>query len=154
MSLLDKILSNRKNALADAANIEALQNEYAEFAEQAATKIDALSGEIATLKATAEVWKQKYEATVAEQAKAKADARLSQLTTLFGDTKGAELHSKLSKLPDEDYAAIVDATASLQDTVDKKLEEIAGSDAENISIKPLEELSGTAKILRARYANQ
>ena len=154
MSLLDKILSNRKNASADAANIEALQNEYAEFAEQAATKIDALSGEIATLKATAEVWKQKYEATVAEQAKAKADARLSQLTTLFGDAKGAELHSKLSKLPDEDYAAIVDATASLQDTVDKKLEAVAGSDAENTSAKPLEELSGTAKILRARYANQ
>jgi hypothetical protein len=116
--------------------------------------VDALNDEIAKVQASADAWKQKYEAAVAEQAKAKADSRLTQLTSLFGDEKGKSLHASLSKLPDTDYAAIVEATKALQDNVDGELEAIVGSDAENKGTKNLGEISGTAKILRERFAKQ
>ena len=154
MNFFESFLGKRKEASADVASIESLQAEYAQFAEQAAIKVDALNDEIAKAQASADAWKQKYEAAVAEQAKAKADSRLTQLTSLFGDEKGKSLHASLSKLSDTDYAAIVEATKALQDNVDSKLEAVAGIDAENKETKNLGEISGTAKILRERFAKQ
>lgn len=154
MNFFESFLGKRKEASADVASIESLQAEYAQFAEQAAIKVDALNDEITKVQASADAWKQKYEAAVAEQAKAKADSRLTQLTSLFGDEKGKSLHASLSKLPDTDYAAIVEATKALQDNVDSKLEAVVGTDAENKETKNLGEISGTAKILRERFAKQ
>jgi phosphoglycerate kinase len=50
--------------------------------------------------------------------------------------------------------AIVEATKALQDNVDSKLEAVVGTDAENKETKNLGEISGTAKILRERFAKQ
>ena len=116
--------------------------------------MDALTSEVASLKASVEGWKGKYEALVADQVKAKQETRMTQLSTLFGDTQAKELHTSLSNLSDDQYTKVVEAMQAKQDQADTKLEAVIGSDADNKQDKKLEEVSATAKILRERFATK
>ena len=151
MSIFESWLVSRKKASVDTSEIE---KEYAQFAEEAGVRMDALTSEVASLKASVEGWKSKYEALVADQVKAKQETRMIQLSTLFGDTQAKELHTSLSNLSDDQYTKIVEAMQAKQEQADAKLEAVIGSDADNKQDKKLDDVSATAKILRDRFAKK
>ena len=151
MSIFESWLGSRKQASVDTSEIE---KEYAQFAEEAGVRVDALTSEVASLKASVEGWKGKYEALVADQVKAKQETRMTQLSTLFGDTQAKELHTSLSSLSDDQYTKIVEAMQTKQEQADTKLEAVIGSDADNKQDKKLDDVSATAKILRDRFAKK
>ena len=151
MSIFESWLGSRKQASVDTSEIE---KEYAQFAEEAGVRVDALTSEVASLKASVEGWKGKYEALVADQVKAKQETRMTQLSTLFGDTQAKELHTSLSSLSDDQYTKIVEAMQAKQEQADAKIEAVTGSDADNKQDKKLDDVSATAKILRDRFAKK
>lgn len=151
MSIFESWLGSRKQASVDTSEIK---KEYAQFAEEAGVRVDALTSEVASLKASVEGWKGKYEALVADQVKAKQETRMTQLSTLFGDTQAKELHTSLSNLSDDQYTKIVEAMQAKQEQADAKLEAVIGSDADNKQDKKLDDVSATAKILRDRFAKK
>ena len=151
MSIFESWLGKRKEASVDASAIE---KEYAQFAEEAGVKVDALTTEIASLKASVSDWQKKYEALVSDQVKTKDATRMTQLSSLFGDTQAKELHTSLSNLSDDQYTKIVEAMQAKQEQADTKLEAVLGSDADNKQDKKLDDVSATAKILRDRFAKK
>ena len=151
MSIFESWLGKRKEASVDASAIE---KEYAQFAEEAGVKVDALTTEIASLKASVSDWQKKYEALVSDQVKTKEATRMTQLSSLFGDTQAKELHTSLSSLSDDQYTKIVEAMQAKQEQADTKLEAVIGSDADNKQDKKLDDVSATAKILRDRFAKK
>lgn len=151
MSIFESWLGKRKEASVDASAIE---KEYAQFAEEAGVKVDAMTAEINSLKASVSDWQKKYEALVSDQVKTKEAARMTQLSNLFGDTQAKELHTSLSSLSDDQYTKIVEAMQAKQEQADTKLEAVIGSDADNKQDKKLDDVSATAKILRDRFAKK
>ena len=151
MSIFESWLGKRKEASVDASAIE---KEYAQFAEEAGVKVDTLTSEIASLKASVSDWQKKYEALVSDQVKTKEATRMTQLSSLFGDTQAKELHTSLSSLSDDQYTKIVEAMQAKQEQADTKLEAVIGSDADNKQDKKLDDVSATAKILRDRFAKK
>ena len=151
MSIFESWLGKRKEASVDASAIE---KEYAQFAEEAGVKVDAMTAEITSLKASVSDWQKKYEALVSDQVKTKEAARMTQLSNLFGDTQAKELHTSLSSLSDDQYTKIVEAMQAKQEQADTKLEAVIGSDADNKQDKKLDDVSATAKILRDRFAKK
>lgn len=157
MSIFDKFLGVR--AEANVGDYAQLKAEYEAFANDAATKYEALEQKYSALMADVEKqqallkeYEHKVKAEAEQKQAAVANARKQKLQAAFGDAQAEQLFASMSALPDDAFDNVIAAMEKKQEVADKALEKEHGINAENSVEKPLAEVSGTKRLLEQKFA--
>ena len=157
MNIFDKFLGVR--AEANVGDYAQLKAEYEAFANDAATKYEALEQKYLALMADFEKqqallkeYEHKVKAEAEQKQAAVANARKQKLQAAFGDAQAEQLFASMSALSDDAFDNVIAAMEKKQEVADQMIEKEHGINAENSVEKPLAEVSGTKRLLEQKFA--
>ena len=80
--------------------------------------------------------------------------RTNELVSLFGEAEASNIGKILSKLDDSEYTKVVNTMKAKQDIADNAIEAEVGFSGESKDEIKLEDVSGTKKLLAAKYGKK
>ena len=153
MNVFEKFLGIKNEASVD-SKYQTIKAEYEAFATDAVSKYEELQSTLDTTKSEMSVLKAKYDALASSIADNEFTKRNKELTSLFGEKEASSIGKILSKLDDTEYAQVVASMKAKQDIADKAIESEVGFSGENKEEVKLEDVSGTKKLLAAKYGKK
>ena len=155
MNVFEKFLGIKKEAAisTDSAYAE-IKKEYEVFAIDAATKYDEMQTKLESVTKECSEWKSKFNALSNSVKDSESLRRTNELVSLFGEAEASNIGKILSKLDDSEYTKVVNTMKAKQDIADNAIEAEVGFSGESKDEIKLEDVSGTKKLLAAKYGKK
>lgn len=155
MNVFEKFLGIKKEAAisTDSAYAE-IKKEYEVFATDAAAKYDEMQTKLESVTKECSEWKSKFNALSNSVKDSESLRRTNELVSLFGEAEASNIGKILSKLDDSEYTKVVNTMKAKQDIADNAIEAEIGFSGESKDEIKLEDVSGTKKLLAAKYGKK